>query len=262
LEVYKVSCKPIFLNLANPSFRFLHVSEKTITDGLRALADKALESDPDFPDLDNSNAFPKILFPRLIASMVRKEKIRDEYDVAVTVYAPIAPDSLLEMCSISEDFRSTSILGSIYRDNMSGEDDEEDGTYVPADDDPEITSDTVREIRFAETGRFLGLEELSERTHWVFPWWYDMDAEGVLKLDLRNLKVEIEGNKLKEGARCTDILTALWFLFPQHDDREHVFELEVAVAEWRMIGLMIHYVRTPRPHTFDFFLTLRSTLSS
>lgn len=138
--------------------RFLHVSEKTITDGLQALANEALESDPDFPDLDNSNAFPKILFPRLIASMVRKEKVNNEYDVAVTVYAPIAPDSLLEMCSISEDFRSTAILGSVYRDYLSGEDDEEDGSYVPADEDPEVISDHRSGASIRGNGAVLDLE--------------------------------------------------------------------------------------------------------
>lgn len=245
--------------------RLLHVSEKLYQDHLRPLSERAAEQNPDFAEFDGTNPFPKILFPRLVTCMRRHEISPYEYDVHVSVHATIAPDSLLEMCSISDDYRRTKILGSIYRDHLSWMDDYSDDEYTPQDGDLEVITDTVRELRFSESGRIASIEEIRDSSHWVFRWEYDGDTgkgSSLLKLDFTNLTIEMEGNCLKQGARATDILLGVWFLMPEHNGDDYLFELVVSVPTWRVAGLTLYNVSALRIISLHTALTASRTVLS
>ncbi|KAI5449548.1 hypothetical protein NCC49_004611 [Naganishia albida] len=179
------------------------------------------KKDLTFNRFDGTNPFPRLLFPPLVACMKRhqaSESSPHDYEVHVSVHERIVPDTLLEICSLSEDYLRTKILGSIFRDHMSWIDDydSDDGMYDPSDD-PDVITDVVRGLRFAATG------------------WFDQHrrspTEGSLSVALG---VEmVDGRYLKDGARATDILFGLWVLLPKHLEQEHMFELEIVIPTWQ-----------------------------
>jgi hypothetical protein len=147
------------------SKRFLHVSDKIYKERLQPLALRKAKKNRSFAQLDGTNPFPKILFPRLVTCMKRHpppDESPYEYDVHVSVHERIAPDMLLEMCCLSQDYRRTKLLGSVFADHTSWMDEYSDDEYTPAAGDPAVITDIVREVRFAETGRLTSRRGLVE----------------------------------------------------------------------------------------------------
>ncbi|KAJ9098434.1 hypothetical protein QFC20_005953 [Naganishia adeliensis] len=118
-----------------------------------------------------------------------------------------------------------------------------DDEYTPAFGDPAVITDIVRVVWFSYTGRVTSIADMLKSKGWVASWDYDGDVEAGanrFKIDCTNLTIEFDELHLMKGARATDILNGMWLLLPRHDEREHMFELEIAIPTWQVARVILN----------------------
>lgn len=120
-----------------------------------------------------------------------------------------------------------------------------DDEYTPAFGDPAVITDIVRVVWFSYTGRVTSIADMLKSKGWVASWDYDGDVEAGanrFKIDCTNLTIEFDELHLMKGARATDILNGMWLLLPSHDEREHMFELAIAIPTWQVARVILNTV--------------------